>query len=246
MMLYLVKTLTYIDVLITAGLLLFRWALISRYRPLVSGKLAAIVLTTPVIALFSGSVYFLFFYLVLVVAFNSRSRLELAGMFLFLLPSVPLLSIETSVAGIYLFAFSTVTSMGLGALIGTLVTRTRASKPPFRYTAAVWFLVGLLVFIDTRFTSSTVVLRSLALQILLLAAPYLLVSRAARSLADVEQLLLRWTLGALVMAVTACFQAARHWVLYEAYSPGSSRSDPAWQCCNLASGWLFANRWFDG
>ena len=217
-MFYLLKTLLYIDVLLAVGLLVFRWALVGRYRALVSGKLAAIVLITPVVALFSGNVYLLFLYLAAVVSFNSRSRLELAGVFLFLLPSTPLLSIETTFAGTYLFAFSTVTAMGLGALVGTVATRPRGPRTPLRYDAAVWFLVVLFIFIDNRFASTTVVLRSVAPQVLALAAPYLLVSRAARNLADVEQLLLRWSLGATLMAVTACFQARRHWVLFETYS----------------------------
>lgn len=217
-MLYLLKTLSYIDVLVATGLLVFRWALIPRLRPLISSKLAVIVLTTPVIALFSHNVYVFFLYLVIVVAFNSRSRLELAGVFLFILPSVPLLPIQTGIAGTYLFEFSTVAAMGLGALLGTLVTRQRASQTLVRYDAAAWFLVILFVFIDNRFASTTVILRSLALQILLLIAPYLLIVRAARSPADIEQLLLRWSLGATVMAVTACFQSWRHWVLYEGYS----------------------------
>ena len=181
-MFYLLKTLMYIEVLVIAGLLIFRWALNSGYRPIVSGKLAAIVLTTPIIALLSGNVYILFLYLTLIVAFNSRSRLELAGVFLFLLPSVPLLSVETSVAGNYLFAFSTVAAMGMGALLGALITPARILKTSFRYDVAIWFLIGLLIFIDNRFASVTIVLRSLALQILLVAAPYLLISRSTRHL----------------------------------------------------------------
>jgi hypothetical protein len=217
-MLYLLKTLMYIDALVAAGLLVFRWALVPRYRPLVSGKLAAIMLTTPAIALLGGNVYRLFLYLVLVVAFNSRSRLELAGVFLVLLPSVPLLSIETEAAGTYLFAFSTVVAMGFGALIGTALTRPRGPHRLLRYDLAVLFLIGLFTFIDNRFAGGTVVLRSVAANALNLAPAYLLVSRAARNLEDVEQLLVRWSLGAVVMAVAACFQAQRHWVLYEAYN----------------------------
>lgn len=217
-MLFLLKTLFYIDALLAAGLILFRWALLPRYRTLVSGKLAAIALTTPAVALLCGNVYLLFLYLALVVAFNSRSRLELAGVFLFLLPSAPLLAIETQVAGTYLFSFSTVAAIGAGALVGTMVTRAQGPRTLPRYDAAVLFLVVLFVFIDNRFASVTVVLRSLAPQMLMLVAPYLLVSRAARSLAEIEQLLLRWVLGATVMAVTACFQASRHWVLFETYN----------------------------
>ena len=215
---YQLKILVYIDVLVIVGLILFRSALSNRYRFLVSGKLAIIVLTTPMVALLCGNVFIFFLYLTLIVAFNSRSRLELAGVFLFLLPSVPLLSIETGVGGIYLFAFSTVTAMGLGALVGAGVTPARGSSTLFRYDAAVWLLVVVIVFIDTRFGSPTLVLRSLGLQTLLLAAPYLLINRASRNIVEIEQLLLRWTLGATIMAVTACFQASRHWVLYEAYS----------------------------
>ena len=217
-MLYLLKTLGYIDVLVAAGLLLFRWALLPQHKGLVSVKLATIALTTPAVALLCGNVNLLFLYLAVVVAFNSRSRLELAGVFLFLLPSMPMLSIETNIAGVYLFAFSTMVAMSLGALVGTLATRPRGMRTLPRYDAAIWFLVGLLTFIDDRFSGGTIVLRALTLNTLLLAAPYLLVSRAARGPADLEQLLLRWSLGATTMAVTACFQTWRHWVLYETYS----------------------------
>ena len=218
MMLYLLKTLIYIEVLITAGLVLFRWALLPQHRGVVSTKIAAIVLTTPAVALLCGNVNLLFSYLAVIVAFNSRSRLELAGVFLFLLPSTPMLSIEMSVAGVYLFLFSTAAAMSLGALVATIVTKAQGPRRLQRYDAAICFLIGLFIFIDNRFTGGTIVLRALVTNTLLFAAPYLLVSRAARSLADVEQLLLRWTLGTTLMAVTACFQTWRHWPLYETYS----------------------------
>ena len=215
---YFLKTLIYIDVLIAAGLIIFRWALTSRYCSIVSAKIAVIALTTPVVALLSGNAVFYFSYLTLLVAFNSRSRLELAGIFLFLISSTPLLDFPAQVHGVYLFTLSALVAMGMGALIGTFATKRPVTRSIMRYDVAIWFLVGLFMFIADREPNATNALRILSFNVLTIAAPYILLSRAARNIADVERLLLRWSLGALVMAITACFQASRHWVLFEAYN----------------------------
>jgi len=217
-MFYFLKTLFFIDVLMVVGLLLFRWALAPRHRGLVSGKLAALALVTPVVALFCGNIFLFCLYLVLVVAFNSRSRPELAGVYLFLLPLMPVLTRETGVGGIYLLAVSTVAAMGLGALIGAAVTGGKRAPTLPRYDMAMWALVVLFIFMYNRNGSPTLLLRGLVIYLLAFAGPYLLVSRAGRSAADLERMLLRLCLGATIMAVVALFQARRHWVLFEGYN----------------------------
>lgn len=224
-MLYLVKILFFIEVLMTIGLLLFRWALTRGDRGLVSGKLFALALLTPVVALFCGNMYLFCLYLAAVVAFNARSRTELAGTYLFLLPLMPSLTVDAGVGGIYLLGISSVFAMGLGALVGFAVTGpargagagTRSAVTLPRYDLAMWGIVALFLFIYNRDLNPTGLLRALTANVLGFVGPFLLVSRGARRAADLERLLLRLCLGGTIMAVTTCFQARWHWVLFEAY-----------------------------
>ena len=216
-MLYLLKTLFVIDVLMAIGLVLFRWALTPPLRGIVSSKIVALALFTPVMALFCGNIYLFCGYLAVAVAFNSRSRAELAGNFVFLLPLMPSLSVETGVGGVYLFAISAVLAMGLGALIGFAVTRNSRSLALPRYDVAVLAIVGIFIFIYNRDPSLTGLLRGLTVNVLTFLGPYLLVSRAPSSAEDIERLLLRLCLGGTVTAVTAMFQARLHWVLFQTY-----------------------------
>ena len=216
-MLFLLKTLIVIEALMAIGLLVFRWALAPALRRVVSPKLWALALITPAVALVCGNIDLFYLYLTLAVAFNARSRTELAGTYLFLLPLMPMLTAQTVVGGVYLFAMSAVLAMGLGALIGALVTGSRRSLTLGRYDLAICAILGIFIFIYDRDGSATSILREAVLQVLAFAGPYLLVSRAVRDRADLDHLVARLCLGATVTAVTACFQARWHWILFETY-----------------------------
>ncbi|WP_375427115.1 O-antigen ligase family protein [uncultured Sphingomonas sp.] len=216
-MLFLLKTLFTIVALMATGLVLFRYALAPGYRGIVTGKLAVLAFLTPLVALFCGNVFIFCAYLAATVALNSRSRAELAATYAFLLPLTPILSVEVGFAGFYLIGVSAVAGMGLGALMGFAVTRGRKSLAQPRFDVAMLLLIGLFVFIYNRDTSVTAVLRGLAVNVIGFAGPYLLVSRGLEAREDVVRLLLRLALGAVVTAVTACFQAVKHWTVFEAY-----------------------------
>lgn len=216
-MFYLLKTLFVIDVLMVIGLVLFRWALPPARRNVVSGKIVVLALITPAMALFCGNIFVFYAYLAAVVAFNSRSRAELAATYVFMLPLMPLLLTENGVGGIYLLAVSAVLAMGLGALIGFAITSKRRPLTLARYDLAVLFLMATFVFIYNRDASVTSILRGLTTNVLEFAGPYLLVSRAVTTRDDIERLLLRLCLGGTLTAITACCQARLHWVLFETY-----------------------------
>lgn len=216
-MLYLIKIFFYIEILMVIGLGLFRYALAPRYRSVVSASTVTLALLTPVVALFCGNFYLFCAYLMLAVAFSSRSRAELAGNFAFLLPLMPILAIETGVGSIYLLPVTTVLAMSLGTLIGFVVTSNAKSLAVGRYDAGMLALIGMIMFTASRDASVTSVLRALTVNVIVWVGPYLLVSRAIRNAQDVERLLLRLTLGGFLTALTACFQAIKHWVLFEAY-----------------------------
>lgn len=216
-MLYLLKTLFVIDALMVIGLALFRWSLKPIYRSIVSRNIVGLALLTPVVALFCGNVYLFCAYLVFAVALNSRSRAELAGAFLFIISLMPILSVETGVGSVYLLAISAVLAMGLGALIGYAITSGQQSVSVPRYDLAVIAITLLFVFIYNRDPSVTSLLRGLTVNILSFVGPYLLVSRSLRNAEDIERLLLRFCMGGVVLAITACFQAQWHWVVFQTY-----------------------------
>lgn len=216
-MLYLLKTLFVIDTLMVIGLVLFRWALTPSYKHVVSKNIVALALLTPVVALFCGNIYLFCAYLAVAVAFNSRSRAELAGAFVFIIPMMPILSVETGIGSVYLLAISAVLAMGLGALIGYAITSGRGSMSVPRYDLAVSAITLLFVFIYNRDPSLTTLLRGLTVNVLSFVGPYLLVSRSLRNVQDIERLLLRFCMGGMVLAITACFQARLHWVVFQSY-----------------------------
>jgi len=216
-MLYLLKTLFVIDALMLIGLVLFRWALVPKNRGIVSFKIVALALLTPVVALFSGNLYIFCGYLVMAVAFNSRSRSELAATYVFLLPLMPLLSLQVGVGGIYLFAVSAVMAMSSGALIGLIITLKRKTLTLGRYDLAFVVIVAIFIFIYNRDATFTGILRGFTVNIIEFGGPYLLVSRALGTREDVERLLTRLCLGGTLTAISGAFQARWHWVVFEAY-----------------------------
>ena len=144
-MLHLLKMLIFVDLLVAAGLIAVRWSLPPDHRALVSGKLAAIALTTPAIALLSGDVRLFLLYLAVVTAFNARSRVELAGTVLALSPAM-LLLLKEAPAHTRLIALGMVAAIGVGALVGRLASRRgvrRLDRAPARHRAASWIVVGL-------------------------------------------------------------------------------------------------------
>lgn len=216
-MLYLIKTLIVIDVIIATGLVIFRLALPHSRRDIVSVKIITLALLTPMVALLSGNVFIFFAYLVFIIAVSSRSRGELASTYVFVLPLMPILSLETSIGGIYLLGISATAAINLGALIGFLFTSKKKKQTLTRYDLGIVTLVAIFVFIYNRDANLTTFLRGLTINIIGIGIPYLIISRALATRDDIEQLFLRLCLGGTLTAITACFQARFHWVLFEAY-----------------------------
>jgi O-antigen ligase len=216
-MLYLLKTLFVIDALMVIGLVLFRWALPISRRDIVSGKIITLALLTPAVALFGHNIFVFFAYLTLILAFSSKSRKELAATYVFILPLMPILSLETGVGGVYLFSISAITAMNFGALIGLFITSKKRVLTLPRYDVAALTLIAIFIYIYNRDSNFTSLLRGMTIYCLELGIPYLVVSRAIATREDIERLFLRLCLGGTLTAVTACIQARLHWVLFETY-----------------------------
>ena len=210
-----IKTLVVIELLLIAGLALYRFALLPGQRRIVSTKVAVVILLMPSVAVLSGQIYVYFAFLIIVVAFSSRSRAELGSVFLLMLPMTPVLSFESSVGGTYIVPWSAPLSMFLGALIGFFVTRSRRAATRRSFDGAAVLLVLLFTYISTRDISATAAFRLAAVAVLNTAGPYLLLSRAVSTREDLDLLLLRLALGGVLASIVAVFETLRHWVVYQ-------------------------------
>jgi len=216
-MLYIIKTLFYIVVLLSIPLLAYRWALRPEYSKVITPKIFLIVISVPFVALLSGNPFIFFAYLTIVTAFNSRFKLDLAGTYLLLLPTMPALTMDTGVGSIYLLSLSSIAAMGFGALIGALTARSPRVKSPGFYDLCVLALIIMFVFMYNRNGNFTVLLRGLTTYTIAFAGPFLLIRGCANNTRDIEGLLLRLCAGGVVVAITGLFQARWQWIIFEAY-----------------------------
>jgi len=165
--------------------------------------------------LFSGSFYIFFAYLVLVMAFPVRSRPDICAAFLVMAPMLPYLHTETEIGGIYLFPFSTLNMIGLGALIGFLFAkRIKTQAKPYLDVLA-FLLVALISYIDVRDMTLTGAIRYIIDQCFIMGVPYLLFSRGIATEEQRAKAFLTLLLAAVMASLVAIFQTTRHWILYQ-------------------------------
>lgn len=211
------KVLAYLDLLLLIGLLGFRHALLPSFRPMVGGKIMALVLATPVVALVGGNNYLFHAYLICAVGFTARTRLELCCIYLLMLPLVPSLQLNLIAGGIYFLGLKTYTSMNIGALIGLLLTRGRVRRTDPLLDLSILSIVLVISFIEIRGVTATTMLRVACETVLTIVPPYLLVSRTVTNTDDIRRVMLYLCLAAFLGSVVAIFGMLRRWDLYEPF-----------------------------
>jgi len=218
-MIYLLKNLIFLELLIGAGLLLFRACLTHEMRNIVGTKPAVLSLMLPAVALFGRSVWVFYAFLFCAAAFTSRDRRELAATYLLLLPAMPLLGTALVLGGVYLLPTTSFMALNLGAVVGLMLTPRRSPPIALSLDAMAALLVMLFVFIDARELIGFTPLRALAQNAATLLPPYLIASRCLRDLGEVRRALLSLCLAATIGSVTAIFGMVRHWDLYASFYP---------------------------
>ena len=218
-MFFFLKNLFVIEGLLIIGMMVCRYVFAKHASQVVSAKMIAITLATPIVGLFAGNVYIFYAYLACVVAFNSRSRTELAATYVAVLPAVPALSSETEVMGVYLAAFSTILAMNFGALLGALITSPKRMPTTRLFDGCIIAIILIFFYIDGREVSATALLRGVSVNVISFAGPFLLLSRGVRTRSDVEFIVLRLIYGATLCSLVGMFQTVRHWITYETMYP---------------------------
>jgi len=214
-MLFNLKVLFYVEFLLMAGLLAYRWALLPRFRGLIGGRTVALAALTPAVAFLGGNIYLFYAYLFCAVAFTSRSRIELLGTYLLMLPMMPSLQLDVEAGGVFLLTVTSFLFLNAGAVVGMVLTRGRVRRTDPVLDLAAFALFAMFVYINARGVSSTTVARVVAQQALTILPPYLLASRAVRDADDARRALAMLTAAATMGCAVALFGLLRHWPLYE-------------------------------
>ena len=214
-MLISVKVLLYLEGLLVLGLLVFRASLAPQMRGLIGSRTVFVTLATPAVALLCSNVFILDAYLACAVAFTARTRVEMCGTYLLLLPMTPALQQDLYAGGTYLIPMMTFTALNIGGLLGLLLTRGRVRRTDAAMNAGVLVLALIFMFINARDVTGTGLLRVVISTALLLVPPYLIVSRSVADAEDVRRVLLLLCLAATLGSVIAIFGMLRRWDLYE-------------------------------
>lgn len=211
-----VKVLIYVLIALGIGLLIVRACVSRELR-------ASLVKTLMVATLLSQTVAFLSPYLVAyhiavaaLIPLLARQQRDVAPLYLFLLLTLPLVSLPLTIGGLYLVTYDVGISLALGAIVGFAV----AGSPKGKGSKVIDLLVALLAILFTlafsRGTSFTNVSRVALDQICLLVLPYLVVRRSIRTAEDFQRVLIAIIVAAVTLSTLAIFEAVRTWPVYRA------------------------------
>jgi len=212
-----VKTLFYIDALLLIGLLAWRSSLREPYRNIVRFRTVAIILLTPVVALFSRSINIYCVYLFCAAAFTSRSKADVCALYMLMFSLSPALLIHLSAGSLYLIEFTTLHAINLGALVGFLITRGKTARGKLALDILAWLPVifGVIGAIaDYKLTSF---LRPFISYSILIIIPYFIISRSITTREELDRVMLYFMTGAVLASVVAVFEVLRTWPLYQPY-----------------------------
>lgn len=214
-MLLTIKALAYLEILLIAGLLLFRWALKNKLRANVGAKAIGLTLGMPVVMFFATTPYILEAFLALIIPLVSRSRLQVCVTYVLLLPMAPVFAQDTSIGGINLFQFSTDMALACGGLLGLAINPRENSVRQPAIDASVLALAMVFVFSQAQGGSETVFLKMCLRNVFEIGGPYLIASRSISSSDDAEKVFISFYVSAFLAAFVACFEILRHWSLYQ-------------------------------
>ncbi len=156
-------------------------------------------------------------YLALMVALPivAKNRADAAALFTVLCVSLPLLSQQIQIGGIYLTSGSKYMFCALGLTIAFLMNKGGTSVPNRAHFDLPILIVVALEISQARDPSSTATIRQIVPLFLTIWVPYYLISRSLNRVEDVRRFLLAFVLAGFVMAAIATVEARLHWLIYK-------------------------------
>jgi len=215
-MLVTIKLLMFIEALLIAGMLLFRFCQRRETRPVIKPLYIGAVLVTPAVGLFAGLYHFFYLFMLLLPFAAGRNRRTLLGLYLAVALQFPDLSQAYVLGPLYIGSVSALSIFNLGALIALMMVRGRERRTIGAINVCAWTMYVLMLISQARGYQLTVVWRLLDFWFLTFVPPYLLITRCVRTREDVSEAMMIFVWSAIICATLAIFESVRGWPLYQA------------------------------
>jgi hypothetical protein len=208
------KSLIYIEVMIAIGTAIFYMASTRAMRREI-GILPGIIMgLMAAIAFLSPNLIIMYIAIGLLPLIFGRTKLKvgmIVGAGIVALPSLPT---NLMAGSMWLFPWTTVTTVALGSLVAMIVAPGKLGKAPPWADASMIMVILVLIAIDARGGGPIGYFRQLATYFFDYAIPVYLFTRAARNAGEWRTLLAAMAAVGTILAVVALYEARANWPLY--------------------------------
>lgn len=215
-MLAIAKSFLYLEVVISAGWVLF-YSLLNAEAKRNIGHFPYIIVTAFTFALFFSPAYaVLHAVLFLAPIAIARNRNHLLVVMMVGTLAIPGMAIQLSVGSLYVSSWSSQTTLGLGGLLALLATKAgkNAEKPVFNISLAI-FLV-LVIIIAIRGTTSTNIIRQIFAAVATSGVSAFVIAACLRSADNRRTALMTMAALGVMLAFVIIYESRNHWPLYSA------------------------------
>lgn len=196
-----------------AAVMVFVACLKEEYRQPIFWRAMIAAAVMPIIAWSLTNIWLLFAFVGIGLPLIARTRETIVSMYLFSLLLLPALDTPTIVGPLKLFDFSVHDALAVGATIGILRCKDRAS-PSIHCDAAVCIILLILGMALARGTSISHFMRESLNVIIDLGLPYFIVSRGLRSMRDMRLAMMWMAAGAVTLSAILAYEVVKNWAIY--------------------------------
>lgn len=183
-------------------------------------KIASVTTYSTVLSLSAlciSQIFIPFTSILAITAYFARKRVIAAGIAIFIIITMPSIHSIIMAGGIQLINFSIITSAILGLLIASLSWKGEFNSQKYTNDYSVYGVVIVLVFISSRNTSVTNILRVALEHIVSYIIPYLIVRKSLRDAYSVRVMVAFVIAAGLAVSAVAIFESFMVWPIYQTY-----------------------------
>ena len=207
------KDLLAIEVLTFVALTAFYFVLTSKARAQLGLGPVFVAVLMPAAGFLLPSVWLVYVACIAAVPLAVRNRNQILPLYLFSLFILPDLGLPEALGTLKLSSLNTSTCFAVGALIAAFWRGGLRGKPSMLDLPAA-VLLAVLVFMASRSTSATNVLRELLDHVLYYGVPYILVSRLVRTPADFRRVAVALACAGCLLATLLVAEFVFHWPFF--------------------------------
>lgn len=208
------KNLIFLEAVIAIGTAIFYMASTRAMRREIGLLPGIIIGLMAAIAFLSPNLIIMYIAIGLLPLIFGRTKLRVGMIVGAGIVALPLLPTSMDVGSIWLFPWTTLTTVALGGLVAMIVAPGKLGKAPPWADASMIMVILVMIVVDARGGAPSGYLRQLATYFFDYAIPIFLFTRAARNPEEWRTLLAAMAGVGTILAVVALYEARANWPLY--------------------------------